>query len=226
MKTITKAQAKAEGFTPFSSRIVIDHERHILNGMLRDMVAAGRPYCVVQCSATHVAVWAKPKQAVAPIVSEPTTHKVCARCKVSKPLNDYTSGKCQGDVDSTCKVCRRGVNKEYRARKKALEPVITRVCIHCGEEKTRDHFTFGNYPGNLSGACKPCQSAYGRAHNAAKTAKRKAEISKVSQPCTKCAQTGKHRLGRLTAPGVFTCTHHLIAALKKGEQIAYTDGIV
>lgn len=104
--------------------------------------------------------------------------------------------------------------------------VIThRVCLHCKVEKHRDHFTFGDYPGDLSSICKPCKSAYGRAHNAAKTAKRRAAIRAIAEPCTKCMETGKLRLGRPTSPGVWTCQWHMISALKRGENIAYTDGI-
>jgi len=104
--------------------------------------------------------------------------------------------------------------------------IIThRTCLHCKIEKHRDQFDFGDYPGDLSSICKPCRKAYGHAHRAAKTAARKAAIRAIAEPCTKCMETGKLRIGRPTAPGVYTCTHHLIAALKKGEEIGYIDGI-
>ncbi len=103
--------------------------------------------------------------------------------------------------------------------------VSHRVCNTCKIRKPRDHFGFGPYRGDLRGDCKPCVKVYNLKNNTKKRLAKRAAIALVAQPCTKCAESGTHRLGRPTSPGVFTCTHHLIAAIKKGEKIGYIDGI-
>jgi hypothetical protein len=168
LKPVKRWQAKVRGYKPFSHLVPLK-DAAIIDGMVLDMIDAGRKYHVVK-HWDKLQLWAKPPKPDPKSV----THKVCSLCR---------------------------------------------------KKKTRDNFTTGNAKGGLSAECGPCRREKDRKANAAKTAARKAAIRAIAEPCTKCMETGKLRIGRPTSPAVWTCQWHLIAALKRGEDIAYTDGI-
>jgi hypothetical protein len=62
MKYLTKAEAKAQGMKPFSSRLSYPHEKHILVGMIADMERVNREYAVVKEGTSYVSLYAKQRK--------------------------------------------------------------------------------------------------------------------------------------------------------------------
>lgn len=79
--------------------------------------------------------------------------KICSKCKVSKPLNDFNIDKSRKfGVTCACKKCRHPFRKEKLVVKDGYKE-----CSRCGEEKTIGSFNnVKKNPSGISYSCKEC----------------------------------------------------------------------
>lgn len=87
--------------------------------------------------------------------------KKCAKCEVTKPLDDFYNFKKNTDgKQQYCKLCQKGIAKAYADHRKALEKQIdvkSKVCLDCGLEKPSSQFGKNSFNlDKLSIYCKPC----------------------------------------------------------------------
>jgi hypothetical protein len=111
------------------------------------------PYCK-QClrgrSSTPITEW-KRKPSTAEIEASKRESKICVRCKVEKPLSEFTDAKTSIDGKASyCKPCRREIQKrfkalperrreKYRERKKEIRRVIREKRVAVKSELIRRH---------------------------------------------------------------------------------------
>ncbi|MHB1316954.1 MAG: hypothetical protein ACYCZW_03850 [Minisyncoccota bacterium] len=90
-----------------------------------------------------------------------TETKICAACKQELPVTQFYFRSDKGVYRSSCKKCKRIKTKEEVIKQSVSE---TKVCKHCGIEKSRDDFQKAGGGKWLQPYCKPCDKIRKQKH--------------------------------------------------------------
>lgn len=133
---------------------------------------------------------------------QPSNTKVCAMCKIEKPLTEFHKMKSNSDgFRNSCKSCRR---------ERSLHPVIdqqplfllSKTCTKCSVEKDIEEFNkMASGRHGYHSHCKQCQSEYNHQHRIdnLRSYRERAHI-KNAKPETKARQMEKHRERSINDP--------------------------
>lgn len=88
--------------------------------------------------------------------------KQCNVCNEVKPVSEFYFRKDRGEYRANCKKCKSKFSKQ-EVSDKASAP--TKVCKHCGIEKTRDEYQKAGGGRWLQPYCKPCDAERKKKHS-------------------------------------------------------------
>ena len=116
--------------------------------------------------------------------------KVCTKCKIEKPFDEFYKDKSKKDeLDCYCKICKEKMKEKYYKKLKArnhMEIPTTKVCPNCNKEKPSYEFRKNKSAKNgLDSRCKSCKKENDKEYRQKLASRTSIEIPKTKK-CCKC----------------------------------------